>query len=256
MASHNTLELARQGDPIAIATILSYHLSRRYNTTASVIRLGDYLSVFIEATFAADQTMLVTLVLGILQSLNINTIATLEICAQERGDREVRWSQTIDLANAPVPAPTMTQELTNLDLLQEDSSSAIVAPETPASNTTTGVAAYPPASVSAPPGPSSAIATVEEPDISLQTLFKRPEMVALVAFALMLVLWDSYLEWVEDPDPHKPLSSGKLARRLGVKPKTLRRYQHRPNFTAWSQDLDPDGIAWVYEGPLFVPRAG
>ncbi|WP_445925358.1 hypothetical protein [Leptodesmis sp.] len=62
MPSPNTLDLAKQGDPEAIATILTYHLTQRYNMTASVIRLGNYLSVLVEAAFPPDQDTMVGLV--------------------------------------------------------------------------------------------------------------------------------------------------------------------------------------------------
>ena len=241
MVAFNTLELAKQGDPTAIATILSYHLMRLYNTTASVIRLGDYLSVFITTPDAIAHDQLIALIQSTLQNLNIDGIATLEICAQMRGDRTVIWSQTIELA-LPHP-PTMTDATPTL----VETTTAIAPPST------TGAATYPP---DGPPEPAPLPTPAPTPEFTLHTLLARPEMVAMVAMALLLVLWDAYLEWMDESDLSQPLSVSQLARRLGVRTSTLSRHKNRPNFAAWSQELDPDGIPWEYQAPTFVPRLG
>lgn len=250
MTSQNTLELAKRGDPAAIAIILTYHLSQRFNTTASVIRLGDYLSVLIDATFASEQTMLVALVLDILKNLGVNEITTLEISARRIGDQELLWSQTIELADPHTPALAMNTESTNLDTptadLPTSTNSAIAATIPPPQPTPT-------APVISSTTPAIAQAENGDWDSTLKTLLLRPEMLALVAFALILVLWDTYAEWLGSVDPSEPLSGAKLARRLGISTSTLSRYKHRANFSTWSQDLDPDGIAWIYEGNQFVP---
>lgn len=250
MVAFNTLELARQGDPAAIATILSYHLIRRYHTVASVIRLGDYLSVFVTTPVAIARDPLIQLIQSTLQNLNIDGIATLEICAQVQGDRTVIWSQTIALA--PLLPATMPDSNINPDQAETtaiDGSNAIAS--------TTGTAAYPPDPVPDLASPLPPLATqANPPEFTLQTLLTRPEMVAMVAMALMLVFWDAYLDWMDETDLSKPFSIGKLARRLGVRTSTLKRYKQRPNFASWSQDLDPDGIPWEYHDPTFVPRLG
>src|SRR5512147_2312733 len=91
------MHLARQSEPEALATILTYHLTQRYNMTASAIRLGNYLSVLVEARFAPDKHTLVGLVQDIVQSLAIAAITIIEISARQIDDRQVLWSQTIEL---------------------------------------------------------------------------------------------------------------------------------------------------------------
>jgi cytochrome bd-type quinol oxidase subunit 1 len=225
----NTLELAKQGDPAAIAVILTYYLSQRFNTTASAIRLGNYLSVLIDADFATDQGMLVNLILNILRDLRINGITILEISTRQIGDREVQWSQTIEIEDSPTQNP-MTTDSSHSDLLEHDS----------------------------PAAPTSPDRSSDRPDhewnSTLNTVLQRPEMVALIAFAIILVLWDAYLEWMEEVDSTQTLTGTKLARRLGVSASTLSRVKERANFSQWSKDLDPDGIAWSYENKVFVPR--
>lgn len=231
-SAQNTLELARQGDPAAIAIILTYHLSQRFNTTASAIRLGDYLSILIDASFTTPQEQLVSRVLGILSDLAIVGISVVEISARQIGDRKVQWSQTIELATSHIPIAIMTN-LTN---------------STPAVPVPAGNHTLPEPAIAAP---LTTPAETWEP--SLHAFFQRPELVALIAFAVILVLWDSYLEWMGEIDATQPLTGVKLAQRLGVSASTLSRVKTRPNFREWSRDLDPDGIAWSYENKLFVP---
>lgn len=258
MQSQNTLELARQGDPKAIATILTYYLSQRFNTTASVIRLGNYLSVLIDATFIMDQVTIVRLVLDILSSLDIREIATIEIGAREMGHHEVQWSQTIELADIRTHGVAMNNDNLNFSTTEVDTSTAAVSSNALTdleskidSPTTTGSTE---SSISQSPDPDNSRLQDDDWDTALKKLLKRPEMLALVAFALILVLFDTYAEWISDIDPSKSLSGVKLARRLGVSTSTLKRYRERPNFREWSQDLDPDGIAWLYENNVFVPQ--
>lgn len=229
--SQNTLELAKQGDPAAIAIILSYHLSQRSNTTASAIRLGNYLSVLIDASCDIEQTMLVNLVLSILRDLKVHGITIVELNARKTGDHNVRWNQTIELTD-PHPDDPMTSDLLASDLLN---------PEL-VDHSVTATPAVQPAS------------TTDEWDTTLKTIFQKPELVALLAFALILVLWDSYAEWMQEFDATQSLSGVKLARRLGVSSSTLSRVRKQDNFSEWSQQLDPEGIAWKYENQVFVPQ--
>jgi hypothetical protein len=43
------------------------------------------------------------------------------------------------------------------------------------------------------------------------------------------------------------LKQSDLAKRLGVASQLLTRYRIKPNFSAWTQAKDPDGIAWSYD---------
>lgn len=113
----------------------------------------------------------------------------------------------------------------------------------------------PPANLEPTVPPAAAIdAPASNANWDLKNLLQRPEMVALLAFALILLFWDTYMDWMAADDFTQPITGVKLARRLGISPSTLSRYKGRSNFSEWSQDLDPDGIAWVYEGKGFVPR--
>lgn len=99
-----------------------------------------------------------------------------------------------------------------------------------------------------------------EPDDELQAfsaerLLERPEAVALLTVALFLLLWQAYLDILDELDPPDPSLSGrKLARRLGVDSSTISRRKERVDFSQWSQSLDPDGIPWGYrDNGRFMP---
>ncbi|MCS6812120.1 MAG: hypothetical protein NZ772_00875 [Cyanobacteria bacterium] len=86
--------------------------------------------------------------------------------------------------------------------------------------------------------------------VDTKSLLQRPEAVVLLAWLSVLVVWQLYLALaIEEEIPsNRPLSGRKLAKRLGVHARTLVRHRHRADFGSWSQDLDPDGVAWSYQG--------
>jgi hypothetical protein len=90
---------------------------------------------------------------------------------------------------------------------------------------------------------------------TVPSLLQRPEAVILLVFVSLFFLWDFYLDFIEDPDADEPLTSGELARRLGVNRSTISRRKEREDFAQWAKDLDPDGVAWVYQDGMFVPIA-
>lgn len=233
-APQNTLDLARQGDPAAIAVILTYHLSQQSNTTASAIRLGNYLSVLIDTGYTAPQERLVHLVLSILRDLDIQGISVVEISARQTDDPEMHWSQTIELTDSPILTTTMT--------------------ELPPANATTSPHSTVTETERSLEFSSATTPTAETRDSPLYAFLQRPELVALLAFAVILVLWDSYIEWMGEIDASQPLTGVKLAKRLGVSASTLSRVRHHANFSQWSRTLDPEGIAWSYENKLYVPQ--
>jgi hypothetical protein len=288
MPSPNTLDLAKQGDPEAIATILTYHLTQRYNMTASAIRLGNYLSVLVEAAFPPDQYTMVGLVQDIVQGLAVAAITIVEISARQIGDHEVLWSQTIELLSDYQPTAmndeiSMPSSVTRSDLspletvateatmaensVSNFSPSDIVPSPIDPESTPSPPAAIPQPTKTESPLPSEpqtpSVATASTPPETrqdewqeiLDKLMERPEMLAIVAFALVVACWDAYIDWMMEADPAQPLSGRKLAHRLGVTYRTLDRYKSRPNFSSWSQELDPDGIAWSYENNRFIPKA-
>lgn len=97
-----------------------------------------------------------------------------------------------------------------------------------------------------------------EPELALDDetaeWLQRPEAVIYVVFAVIVTLWQLYLDIVAAESADDPLSGRRLARRLGVNSSTISRRKERPDFVLWSQDLDPDGVGWRYENGFFVPQ--
>ncbi|MEO1149030.1 MAG: hypothetical protein AAFY26_26030, partial [Cyanobacteria bacterium J06638_22] len=90
----------------------------------------------------------------------------------------------------------------------------------------------------------------DEPEVS--RLLQRPEAVVLLFLLVLATLWDLYLD-LADGDQSGSLSGARLAARLAVNPSTVSRRKNQDEFSTWSQSLDPDGIAWVYQNGRFMP---
>lgn len=85
-------------------------------------------------------------------------------------------------------------------------------------------------------------------------LLKRPEAVFFLVLAALFVLWDTYLDLLDEAGS-TTLSTRQLAQRLGTTAKILRLRKRQPNFSDWTRSLDPDGIAWVYSSAgLYAPK--
>lgn len=93
--------------------------------------------------------------------------------------------------------------------------------------------------------------SVESPGAS--NLLNRPESVIFVLIATLFVLWETYLSLL-DESGSASLSSRQLAQRLGTTQKMIRRRKSQPEFSEWTQQLDPEGIAWGYRtGGVYEP---
>ncbi len=239
MPSANPLELAKQGDPTAIATILSHMLAQRYDATASVIRLGNYLSILIETASRIEQGATVRLVNEVLSELTIDEISTVEINAQQQGDRAMLWTQTLEAPFNATPAFSFIGTMSNpaIDLSSVSTESSALA------LSTTGALVEPKKQIEAP----------ANEDWNLQIVLQRPEIVAMMAMALLLVFWDAYMEWMAEAETQS-LSGRQLAHRLGVSSSTISRYKERTDFGEWSETRDPQGIAWSYTGKGFMQK--
>ena len=97
---------------------------------------------------------------------------------------------------------------------------------------------------------------LEPVDESPISVFNRPEAVVLLLFVTVLLLWQAYQSLISDAAPDGSLTVRELARRLDVNPSTINRRKAQNDFPAWSQFLDPVGIAWVYVDGVFLPQLG
>ncbi len=85
-------------------------------------------------------------------------------------------------------------------------------------------------------------------------LLDRPEAVVLLLFVAVVLVWQAYLSLIDEVAPSGSLTTRQLARRLEVKASAINRRKELQNFSEWTQFLDPDNIAWIYEAGVFVPR--
>jgi hypothetical protein len=90
-------------------------------------------------------------------------------------------------------------------------------------------------------------------------LLKRPESVIFLIFISLLLFWEAYLSLLEESEPSaqstvQAHSTSQLSRRLQTAKGTIRRRKYAPDFSEWTQGLDPDGIAWTYQRGLYVPQ--
>lgn len=91
-------------------------------------------------------------------------------------------------------------------------------------------------------------------EITPAQAMQTPAAIALVAFAFVAALWQTYATWMQGTLPSGALSGRKLARRLGVSSSTIQRRKNQADFSTWTQSLDSEGITWVYEQGIFVPH--
>jgi hypothetical protein len=86
------------------------------------------------------------------------------------------------------------------------------------------------------------------PSSNLQQLFDdRPTAVEtpVVTEAAEIPAVDS----APTPDPNLPIVTivqSELAKRLDVHPSTIYKRRSEPNFTDWTRNRDPEGVAWGY----------
>jgi hypothetical protein len=91
-------------------------------------------------------------------------------------------------------------------------------------------------------------------DLDSSNLLNRPEAVIFILIATLLVLWDTYLELLDEVGSAS-LSARQLARRLGTTQKVIRSRKRQNDFTEWTKSLDPEGIAWEYApGGIYTPH--
>lgn len=91
-------------------------------------------------------------------------------------------------------------------------------------------------------------------DLDSSQLLNRPEAVVFILIATLLILWDTYIELMDEVGSAS-LSAQQLARRLGTTQKVIRSRKRLSDFSEWTKTLDPEGIAWVYNpGGVYTPQ--
>jgi hypothetical protein len=106
----NLLELAKQGNPRAIAVLMNRPLQPR-GITADVMVQGNLLEVTLEAEQTPNQNALAQFVHKGLSNLNITSINRVRLSGKRRGHVEADWTQEFELQalpdflEAPTPVP-------------------------------------------------------------------------------------------------------------------------------------------------------
>lgn len=96
MTQENILELAKQGDVKAIASLINRQLQPK-GITAKVVLKQDCLQIMLESDRPQNQQTLVTFVNKGITSLNIESIKKLKIYGRQTEEEFPDWSQEIEL---------------------------------------------------------------------------------------------------------------------------------------------------------------
>jgi len=128
MTQPSLSELAKQGNPNAIASLITRSLSPQ-GITAKASLKGDCLRVMLESLQVPDQQAAVQFIRKGLTKLKAESIKTVKIYGKQVGTDFPAWSQELDFASQPPPVshnppqdrPTQTQ-------YYSDSDSLLVAP--------------------------------------------------------------------------------------------------------------------------------
>ncbi|HEY9662223.1 MAG TPA: hypothetical protein V6C65_27525, partial [Allocoleopsis sp.] len=116
MPVQEILDLAQQGHPTAIATLMNY-ITQPRGMKVRVRRQADELHILVEAEVVPDQQQMVLFVQDNLQELQVQSITRATLYGRQQGDRLPAWQQTIALATQDAGASS-TQALPT-DLLQD-----------------------------------------------------------------------------------------------------------------------------------------
>jgi hypothetical protein len=98
MTQTNLLELAKQGNPQAIASLMNRSLQPR-GITATTELLGDCLHVVLEAEQIPNRQVLTTFVQNGMKNLGVRSIRSVRVVGKQTGLAESAWTQEIELEN-------------------------------------------------------------------------------------------------------------------------------------------------------------
>jgi len=114
MAQLKILDLAKQGDAQAIASLMNRHLQPK-GITATVAFKDACLQVILESTQVLNQQTLVAFVRKGIAGLGVASIGIVEVYGQQTGEEFPAWSEEFDLSIAE--AEDNDQSSTNPQIL-------------------------------------------------------------------------------------------------------------------------------------------
>jgi hypothetical protein len=104
MTKPNILELAKQGNPQAIAALMNHSLKPK-GITANVETQGDRLQVLLEGEQLPNQSVLTSFVKNGLNQLNLDHVTSVQVSGQRIGAAQPAWTQDIDMKAAESSTP-------------------------------------------------------------------------------------------------------------------------------------------------------
>jgi hypothetical protein len=96
MTQPNLLELAKQGDAKAIASVMNYLLKDK-GITAKAIQKDDTLQVILESAQAPEQTSSVEFIHKLMRKLGIKSIKSVRVYGKQVGQSSLAWMKTLKL---------------------------------------------------------------------------------------------------------------------------------------------------------------
>jgi len=125
MSQQNPLELAKQGNPSAIAALINRNLKPK-GVTAKVSRKDDCLRVMLEANEVPNQDSLVELIRSGVLKLNVSGINTLQIFGRQADDEVPVWSQIINLKESQLYPISQKQTSESKELESSSTKSSVI----------------------------------------------------------------------------------------------------------------------------------
>ncbi|GAB4235422.1 MAG: hypothetical protein Kow00121_62950 [Elainellaceae cyanobacterium] len=240
MSAQEILTLAQQGHPTAIATLINF-VTQPQGIRARVQRRSDRLYVLLESKQTPVQAEAVAFVRSSLEDLNVEPIQALIIYGRQQGENAPAWQQTISLETAEVDEYILNPGSTDANTMPEGMLAPFSAVDTPQ---LVGTAPRP--------------LLVGSPDEN--KVLKRPEAVIFLIFISIILFWDTYLSLLDEQNEkvitaESALTTSQLARRLRTAKGTIRRQKRGEGFGEWTQQRDPEGIAWAYHRGAYVPAS-
>lgn len=109
MTQENIRELAKQGNPKALATMLNRSLKQK-NITAKVGMKNDCLQILLESTQVPDQQAMVSFIRNGLIKLEVESINAVKVYGRQLGEESPAWNQTFELMNVQ-DTPVFSEEV-------------------------------------------------------------------------------------------------------------------------------------------------
>ncbi len=96
MTQPNLLELAKQGDAKAIASVMN-HLLKDEGITAKAIQKDDTLLVILKSAQVPEQTSSVEFIHKLMMKLGIESIESITVFGKQAGQPSSAWMKTLNL---------------------------------------------------------------------------------------------------------------------------------------------------------------